>query len=151
VLCVVISGFFPSAGALGYFHPSASFYMANHPVVDLAYKQQFYDIRAGRMTHLGLTDIKGLVAFPSYHVALSAIIMIAFRGVRLWFWPIVVLNTLVILSTPIDGGHHLADGLGGAALAIVTAAAVVRLRARLRPAPPPKSKEAYAGLAGQEV
>jgi hypothetical protein len=56
----------------------------------------------------------GLVAFPSYHVGLSVIMMVAFRGVKRWFWPIVVLNTLVIMSTPIDGGHHLSDGLGGA-------------------------------------
>jgi membrane-associated phospholipid phosphatase len=149
LLCVAVSGIVPSEGALAYFHPPASFYMQNHPVVDLAYKQQFFDIRDGALTHFGLTDLKGLVAFPSYHVALSALLMIAFRGVRFWFWPVVVLNTLVIFSTPIDGGHHLVDGLGGFALALVTASIIIRLRNRFR-APAPAAP-GIAGLAAQEA
>ena len=148
LLCIIVSGIVPSEGALAYFHPPAAFYMQNHPVVDLAYKQQFFDIRDGALTHFGLTDLKGLIAFPSYHVALSAILMIAFRGVRLWFWPVVAFNTLVILSTPIDGGHHLVDGLGGFALALVTAAVIVRLRRRFR-APVPASE--ITDLAPQEA
>lgn len=148
LLCVIISAILPSEGALAYFHPPASFYMQNHPVVDLAYKQAFFDIRDGALTHFGLTDLKGLVAFPSYHVALSAILMIAFRGITRWFWPMVGFNTLVILSTPIDGGHHLTDGIGGFVLALMTAAIITRLRARFR-APSPAGE--IAGLAPQEA
>ena len=139
LLCIIISALLPSEGALAYFHPSASFYMQNHPVVDLAYKQAFFDIRHGTLTHFALTDLKGLVAFPSYHVALSAILMIAFRGIRFWFWPVVAFNTLVILSTPIDGGHHLTDGIGGFVLALVTAAIITRARSRFR-APSPATE-----------
>jgi len=147
LLCIVISALLPSEGALAYFHPPASFYMQNHPVVDLAYKQQFFDIRDGALTHFGLTDLKGLVAFPSYHVALSAILMIAFRGIRRWFWPVVAFNTLVILSTPIDGGHHLSDGIGGFVLALVTAAIITRVRGRFRAAQPARA----IALAAQEA
>lgn len=151
-LCVAISGILPSAGALAYYHPPASFYMQNHPVVDLAYKQQFFDIRNGVLTHLSLIDLHGLVAFPSYHVGLSVILMIAFRGMWKWFWPIVVLNTLVILSTPIDGGHHLSDGLGGIALALISAVIVIQLRKRLpRPAATAVPEENYGDLAGQKA
>jgi hypothetical protein len=151
-LCVAVSGLAPSAGALAYYHPDPSFYLQNHPVVDLAYKQTFFDLREGLVTHLGLTDIHGLVAFPSYHVGLSAILMIAFRGVKGWFWPIVALNTLVIMSTPVDGGHHLSDGLGGMVLALVSAAAVIHLRKRLRrPAIFAGTEENYGGLAGQKA
>ncbi len=151
LLCIVVSALWPSEGALAYFHPPASFYMQNHPVVDLAYKQAFFDLRDGAMTHFGLTDIKGLVAFPSYHVALSAILMIAFRGIKRWFWPVAIFNTLVILSTPIDGGHHLTDGIGGFVLALVTAAVVTRARKRFKtPAPKPVS-ETLEGLTAQEA
>jgi len=152
VLCVAISGLLPSAGALAYYHPDASFYMQNLPVVDLAYKQQFFDIRNGVLTHLSLVDLHGLVAFPSYHVGLSVILMIAFRGMWKWFWPLTALNTLVILSTPIDGGHHLSDGLGGIALALISAVIVVRLRKRLsRPAAIAAPEESYGDLAGQKA
>lgn len=151
LLCVIISAIVPSEGALAYFHPPASFYMQNHPVVDLAYKQAFFDIRDGAMTHFGLTDLKGLVAFPSYHVALSAILMIAFRGIKGWFWPVVAFNTLVILSTPIDGGHHLTDGIGGFVLALLTAAVVTRARGYFRKPATPEISGNLEGLAGQEA
>jgi hypothetical protein len=151
LLCVVVSGIFPSEGALAYYHPSAAFTLQNHPVVDLAYKQQFFDIRHGLMTHLSLKGLHGLVAFPSYHVGLSVILMIAFRGVKGWFWPIAVLNTLVILSTPIDGGHHLSDGLGGIALALISAAAVIWLRKRLPASARLAVRENYGDLAGQNA
>jgi hypothetical protein len=150
-LCVAVSGIFPSEGALAYYHPSAAFYMQNHPVVDLAYKQQFFDIRHGLMTHLSLKGLHGLVAFPSYHVGLSVILMIAFRGVKGWFWPVTVLNTLVILSTPIDGGHHLSDGLGGIALALVSAAVVIWLRKKLPSSGRFATQGNYGDLAGQNA
>jgi membrane-associated phospholipid phosphatase len=127
--------------------------MQNQPVVDLAYKQAFFDMRLGTLRHLSLNDLKGLVAFPSYHVGLSVILMVAFRGVKGWFWPIMVLNTLVIMSTPIDGGHHLSDGLGGALLALGCAAVVIRLRKALPKealAASPGAGE-YDGLAGQKA
>ncbi|HVP84809.1 MAG TPA: phosphatase PAP2 family protein [Rhizomicrobium sp.] len=151
-LCVAVSGLLPSEGALAYYHPSASFYMQNNPVVDLAYKQTFFDLRHGVLTHLSLVDVHGLVAFPSYHVGLSVILMIAFRGIWKIFWPVVALNTLVILSTPIDGGHHLSDGLGGIALALLSAAIVVSLRKRLpRPATETTPEDNYGDLAGQKA
>lgn len=151
-LCVAVSGLLPSEGALAYYHPSASFYMQNNPVVDLAYKQTFFDLRHGLLTHLSLVDVHGLVAFPSYHVGLSVILMIAFRGIWKIFWPIAVLNTLVILSTPIDGGHHLSDGLGGIALALISAVIVVSLRKRLpRPAAEAAPEDNYGDLAGQKA
>ena len=139
LLCIVISGVLPAAGALAYFHPGAGLFLQHHPVVDLSYKQVFFDMRSGALRHLSLIDVHGLIAFPSYHVALSVILMVAFRGVKLWFWPIAVLNLLVILATPIEGGHHLSDALGGAALALFSATVVVALRKRFTvPAPQPE-------------
>lgn len=149
--CVAIAGLLPSAGALAYYHPSDAFYMQNHPIVDIAYKQVFSDLRAHHLTHLSLEGMHGLVAFPSYHVALSVILMIAYRGMPRLFWPMAAWNLLVIMSTPIDGGHHLSDGLGGAVLALLCAMFVIWLRKRL---PQPSSapvQEDYGELAGQKA
>lgn len=139
LLCIIISGVLPAAGALAYYRPDAAFFQQHHPVVDLAYKQVFFDIRSGAVRQFSLDGMHGLVAFPSYHVGLSVALMVAFRGVKWWFWPMMALNTLVILSTPIDGGHHLSDAIGGAALALFSAAVVVALRKRLTvPVPVPE-------------
>ena len=128
---IAISGIWPSAGALGYLRPEEAFYMQNAPMVDLAYKQAFFDLREGAISLLSLTEPKGLIAFPSYHVALSVLLIVAFRGVRGWFWPLVVLNVLVTLSTPVDGGHHMIDAVAGAVVALICAAATIEIRARL--------------------
>ena len=41
-----------------------------------------------------------------------------------WFWPVLVLNLAVILSTPVDGGHHLSDAIGGVLVALASWALV---------------------------
>jgi hypothetical protein len=141
IVCITISGLLPALGAMAYLHPSPAFLAQNHPVVDLAYKAPLYALRDGALTHLSLTNVHGLVAFPSYHVALCVILVIAFRGVKGWFWPVAGLNALVILSTPIDGGHHMIDGVGGAALALGVAAVVITLRKRLGVSNRPETSE----------
>ena len=119
LLCIFISAVLPSAGALATLRPSAEFTAANQPVVDLDYKQTFFDLRSGAERFISLESLRGLIAFPSYHCTLSALIVIAFHGMGRWFWPVLLLNTVVILATPIDGGHHLADSLGGVVVALL--------------------------------
>ena len=87
--------------------------------VDLAYKQAFFDIRAGTSRLISLDHPQGLIAFPSYHWTLSVLTVIAFWRVRIWFWPVLALNLAVILSSPVDGGHHLADALAGVLVAFL--------------------------------
>ncbi|GAA2819615.1 PAP2 superfamily protein [Aminobacter aminovorans] len=113
LVSILVSALLPAAGALGTIRPPADFMALNRPIIDLAYKQAFFDIRDGASRLISLDQPQGLIAFPSYHCTLSVLTMMAFRKVRIWFWPVLVLNLAVILSTPIDGGHHLADALAG--------------------------------------
>lgn len=127
IICVAISGILPAAGALATLQPPAELLQSNLPIVDLAYKQVFFDLRSGDLRFVTLDDLRGLIAFPSYHGTLSMLVVLAFVGRRKWFWPIAALNFAVLASTPIDGGHHLIDVLGGVILALVA----WRLSARL--------------------
>lgn len=131
LVAIAVSGLLPSAGALGHFRPNPDFYLQNAPLVDLAYKEEFFRMRALEIATLSLDEPKGLIAFPSYHVALSVLIALAFRGRTLIFPALAALNIGVILSTPIDGGHHLIDGISGAALAFASLWAATWLRRRL--------------------
>ncbi|PWK69808.1 phosphatase PAP2 family protein [Aminobacter sp. AP02] len=119
LICIVISAVLPAAGALATVRPPAEFMMLNNPIVDLEYKQAFFDLRNGLARFISLDEPRGLIAFPSYHCTLSVLIILAFARVRFWFWPVLAINVAVILSTPIDGGHHLADALGGIVVALV--------------------------------
>ena len=141
LIAIVLSGILPSAGALAYFDPEPDFYLRNAPIVDLAYKSEFFQMRAHELSTLSLDDPKGLIAFPSYHVALSVLIALAFRGRRLIFPALALLNLGVILSTPVDGGHHLIDGIAGAALAFGSLSLAARLRRALGMTSPSRSPQ----------
>jgi hypothetical protein len=130
LIAIAISGLLPSSGALAYFRPDEAG-LAHRPIVDLAYKQTFFDIRAGLVQHLSLDRIKGLIAFPSYHAALNVIVLLAFRGMPKVFWPLFVLTIAMLATTPVEGGHHLADAVGGTLLAILSVALAAFWRKRI--------------------
>lgn len=131
LIAIAVSAWLPSAGALAYYHPSSDFLAPNAPIVDLAYKQEFFRMRDLAIPVLSLDGAKGLIAFPSYHVALSVLIALAFRGHYPLFAPLAILNLAVILSTPVDGGHHMSDALSGAALGFLSLYLAGRIRAWL--------------------
>ena len=144
LVAIAVSAVFPSAGALGHLRPDPYFYLANRPVVDLAYKDAFFAMRAGEIPVLSLQGAKGLIAFPSYHVALSVLIVLSFRRNPRFFWSLLLLNTGVILATPVDGGHHLIDGLGGVAVAVASLFAAGAVRGRLGSAAAPQELQPAA-------
>jgi membrane-associated phospholipid phosphatase len=119
LICVLTAGILPSAGALGYLRPGAEFFANSSPIVDLEYKQVFFDLRSGAERFISLDNLHGLVAFPSYHGTLSALVVISLWAFRFWRWPALALNFCVILATPVDGGHHLTDALAGVGMAFL--------------------------------
>jgi hypothetical protein len=75
------------------------------------------------------SDLRGLIAFPSYHGVLALIVTYYAWSVRGLRWPVLMTNTVVLISTPVQGGHHLVDVLASfpvAALSIYLAARVGR-------------------------
>ncbi len=121
LICIAFSAILPAAGALAALQPPAEVVMANHPVVDLSYVQVIFDLRDGTLRALSLDNVYGLIAFPSYHCTLAALVVLAaYRLGPAIFWPVLALNVAVILSTPIDGGHHLVDGPAGVAVAVLS-------------------------------
>ena len=62
-----------------------------------------------------------LIGFPSYHGALALIVTYYGWRLRGLCWLLLVLNAIVLISTPVQGGHHLVDVLASfpvAALAL---------------------------------
>jgi membrane-associated phospholipid phosphatase len=133
LMAIAISAALPAAGALAYFRPDES-NLASPPIVDLAYKATFFDLRAGLVRVFSLSDLKGLIAFPSYHSTLAVLTLLATRGMPRLFWPLAVFNLIVLASTPVDGGHHLADVIGGVAVALAAFGITVICRRKLHDA-----------------
>jgi sirohydrochlorin ferrochelatase len=84
----------------------------------------------------GATLAGGIIAFPSFHVAWSAILVDAARGRRWLFWPALALNAVVVASTVLLGWHFLVDVPAGLALAAAALAAGEYAHRRLSPADP---------------
>lgn len=85
-------------------------------------------LRAHTLREVDLGTLRGLVSAPSFHTV-SAVLYIAagWRIARLR-WTVLVLNGAMLLSTPIEGTHYLADMLAGAAVAIAALAIVGAVR-----------------------
>ena len=108
-----------------------------------AYIDELVGLRSGSLQSVNIMHLKGVIAFPSYHAVLAILFTYAHR--RSWpFIPLVVVNGLMLISIPSEGGHYLVDVFLGAVVAgltILATSALVQRQKRLppiypEPAPP---------------
>ena len=158
LISIAISGLMP--GETVFMHLGLS--QASTPHVLFIEDSHILALRDGTLKVVSLTDGQGIIAFPSFHAALGVILARAFWHLPWARWPGLILNLVMIVATPVSGGHYFVDvfaGLGVAALALAAAsliegrrgiapgladriaAASVSLRSPVRPAgtpaPPP--------------
>lgn len=82
---------------------------------------------------------KGLIGFPSYHAVLALLVVWYARPLAVVRWLALVINGLVLIATPIQGGHHIIGVVAGfavAALAVRAASLAIRFATRRPPRPP---------------
>jgi len=88
-------------------------------------------LRSHVMREVDLGNLRGLVEAPSFHTA-SAVLYIAaawpFARIRK---PILLVNLAMLLATPVEGTHYLADMLAGATVAVVALGVIAMVRRRL--------------------
>ncbi len=88
---------------------------------------------------LEVFDLKGIIMFPSFHATLAGLFFWTLGPVR-FFGPLsLVCNTLVVISSPIYGGHYYVDIIAGLAIAVASIATAKRLLAE-----PPSVQEELA-------
>jgi membrane-associated phospholipid phosphatase len=80
----------------------------------------FAALRSGTLRAINLANAQGLVSMPSFHTALAIVFTYSLRRIRWLFAIAALLNLTMILSTPTQGGHYLADVAGGLLLAAVS-------------------------------
>lgn len=90
-------------------------------------------LRDGSWRTLDLTQLMGIVSFPSYHATLPVILSWAQRDTPGWRYVAPVWAGVTIVATPLFGGHYGVDVLAGLALAPAALAVAPWLaRRRLR-------------------
>ena len=119
VLCIGISGIFPSAGAAGYFLPDKNFYQGHNIIVDTGYMREFFDLRAGADIEVSLLQPIAMVSFPSYHACMALLVVLCFWRRQFMYWVMLLLNLTTLVIVPVEGGHHFGDIVGGVLVAIL--------------------------------
>lgn len=107
--------------AIAYAYPAVgAFYHFKIEVQRAVHLQHVFELIAGTQPIYSFRDMQGIVTFPSYHAALAVIFIHVYRGFRRAFPLAVALNTLMLISTPANGGHYLIDVIAGCAVAAVS-------------------------------
>jgi membrane-associated phospholipid phosphatase len=88
-------------------------------------------LRSHGLGEIHLESLQGVVCAPSFHAASGVLYIVAAWRAPPLRWPLIAINALMLLATPVEGTHYLVDILAGAAVAIVSVVVVRSLARRL--------------------
>ena len=92
------------------------------------------------MSVVRLDDLEGLITFPSFHTTNAILFAWTLWPVRYLRLPILVLNGLMVASTPTAGSHYFIDIVGGMAVAFLAIVAANGCRRACAASPTMHSK-----------
>lgn len=118
VLTSLLSGLFPAGGTLFYYSIGLE---------NAVHLPNFLALRDGSLSRFSFEEMKGIVTFPSYHTTIALLLVYAYRQLKLFKW-VFALNALMLISTPINGGHYLVDMLGGGVVFVISIYLMKRVR-----------------------
>jgi hypothetical protein len=116
LVTTLISAMLPALG------PWVQFLYRDTRPTDTLYIADVLLLRSGGAATFVLARMQGIVCFPSYHTVLAILLIYAHRGLRWSLPPVLVINSLMLLSIPSEGGHYLADMFAGGSVAVVAIA-----------------------------
>lgn len=88
-------------------------------------------VRDGSLRELSFRSLAGLITFPSFHAASAVLYLWALWPVRGLGPAAAVLNLMMLLATPVVGGHYFIDILAGIAVAAASIAIASRITVRM--------------------
>jgi membrane-associated phospholipid phosphatase len=127
---VPLSGLIPAA--------SAWVHYAVTDLIPAVHMPDFTALRSGTLRQISLARMEGLITFPSFHTTLAVLFVAALRRHGLAFATGAIVNGLMLLSIPSEGGHYLVDVIAGAVVAVAAIGVAARIEARLG-APMPRA------------
>ncbi|WP_375274183.1 phosphatase PAP2 family protein [Methylorubrum thiocyanatum] len=119
---IAVSAVFPAIGPYAYYAPQA--YPQGHieTVGALWHLDALHALRDGAMSSLALSEIRGLVTFPSFHACLAVLTAWALAPVPVIGPLALLLNAAIIVATLGAGGHYLPDVVAGTVMGMVLVA-----------------------------
>jgi hypothetical protein len=130
LVTIVISAFVPAFGV----YNGLSIKIDPAVFASGAYLSSLHDmplIRDGTLRQLDISNLAGIVTFPSFHACAAVLFLWALWSVW-WMRPLALIaNVGMLLATPMAGGHYFVDVFAGIAVAVLAIAAANRLSAWL--------------------
>jgi hypothetical protein len=128
VICISVWAFMPSFGAMSlYTLPQDVAHRLKVALTCEFGKAQVAMLRDGP-GYITLNPLHGsLIGFPSYHGVLALLVVWYARSFPRLFWPLLAINALILVSTPMQGGHHLVDVLASFPVTAMSIFLVARL------------------------
>ena len=108
-LTICFWGLFPTLGAKSMYILPPEIWAAINPVVNEEYAKDLLHIGANGPGLISPKEIRGLIAFPSYHAVLAFTAIYSARNVPIVAQAFLILNLLILPGIFIHGGHHLMD------------------------------------------
>jgi membrane-associated phospholipid phosphatase len=112
---ILLAWLFPAIGPYTHLAPDQASIGNMPPMAGRYWLPHFTALRAHLMTSVTLGETTGLIAFPSFH-ATAAIITSWAVWRKGMFWPLLVMNAIMLVSTLSIGGHYLADVVASAGI-----------------------------------
>jgi membrane-associated phospholipid phosphatase len=127
IITIVIAALVPAEGVWGFHRLSAAAYPDIVPATRDIHLPVFHGLRDGSFRQLMAMGAQGIITFPSLHAALALIITVALWPIPILRWVTIAINTLMLVSIPVDGGHYFIDVLAGLAIASASIVAAKRI------------------------
>ena len=143
--CMTSGALFPAMAAAFHHGPVRSLFHHIDPYRGAYHVAHLVALRSDPAHILVLDDLPGLVTFPSFHTAMGVIAIYCARSTPWLFLPSMLINVLMIASTPLLGSHYFIDVLAGAAVAAAAIALVRRSGSSRAQWPAPKTAAAVRG------
>lgn len=117
VIVIAISAIFPATSAFTYLHLQQDHYPNLYTLPSYAHVTDLYKMRGDGEKIIDLSNIKGIITFPSFHTSLAIILSWGFWAVSWLQVPFLLLNSVMLAAIPVTGGHYLTDMIAGAVIA----------------------------------
>lgn len=118
LFCSALGAFLPAVAAMAWYQPSPDLFSHIGPQTGRYHLEVLYALRQDPAHLFDLSNMPGLVTFPSFHTAMGVLAIYCARGTHWLFWPMLVVNLVMIASTPVLGSHYGVDILAGTATAL---------------------------------
>ena len=119
IIVIAISAIFPATSAFTYLHLQQENYPNLYTLPSYAHVADLYKMRGDGENIIDLSNMKGIITFPSFHTSLAIILTWGFWAISWLRVPFLLLNSVMLAAIPVTGGHYLTDMIAGAAIAIM--------------------------------